>query len=116
MKKLQDKVLADLALCVEEAGFEPVLALHHSNAGHISVQRKMDTVAVYGRIVFGFDYPNFTFSIHVDGQPVLSQPPRKGYYNFYMRDDERDKYAHFRGVLIAQLGHMAKKWGVHASP
>ena len=107
---MQDKVLADIISVIEDAGLEAINCPVYANTGRISVQRKGE-VGEYGSVGYDFQnsWGNMTFSIAIQSKKVLSQPPRLGYFDFYMDYSSADSYRNFRKVLFSSVTELALK-------
>jgi hypothetical protein len=107
---IQEKVLADIISVIEDNGFEAVTCPNWANTGRISIQQKGE-IGEHGSVSYDFQnaWGNMTFSIAIQSKKVLSQPPRLGYFDFYMDYSSADSYRNFRKVLFSSLTELALK-------
>lgn len=107
---MQEKVLADIISVIEDTGFEAVTCPKWANTGRISIQQKGE-IGEHGSVSYDFQssWSTMTFSITIDNNKVLSQPPRLGYFDFYMDYSRADSYRNFRKVLFSSVTELALK-------
>ena len=83
MRTMQQKYLERLEKIAEFNGFEAVQVAAYGNIGTVFIQTK-DSVATEAEVHYNFQTGTVTFTLTVRGNKVLSQPPREGYFDFYM--------------------------------
>ena len=66
---------------------ECTISYDYSNCGTVNIHRH-DEVTPFARVHFNFQSGYYTLQLEVNGTLVQSQPGRKGYYDFYQKNNE----------------------------
>ena len=114
MSQAQKKILGIVRDQIKRAGLETVDKPQWANTGaiHIEVPGAFGSKA---KVVYSFQDSTFTLSIYLtkDGREVgvPSQPPRQGYFDFYMKYSEESLFAQFQRTLQETLDKVAREVG-----
>lgn len=101
---MQKKALHDIMRTIAAAGYEAIVCYDWANMGHVSIQLP-DEVGEIGSVRFDFQngWSTMKFEITMNGIKVMSQPPRSGYYDFYMKYTDIEAYKRFKATLTDVL-------------
>lgn len=107
---IQTKVLGVISDLAPKYGLEALKVPQWANTGKLSFQHPQQVGELLS-VGYEFQSDTMTFTITVGARRVLSQFPREGYYDFYMRHQSIAEFNTFVAKLEAELKPLAAKLG-----
>ena len=101
----QSRFLNDIVKAITDSGYIATVDYNFSNTGKLSIQDPA-VIGELGSVGFNFQSDYVTFDITILGDRLLSQPPRKGYFDFYIKHTDIAGYKNFRSRLVSALETM----------
>ena len=98
----QSKTLNIINSMIEKYGFESIKVSEYANTGKLSIQ-KSNRFGELGKITYDFQSDTLTLSITIGNKQIMSQPPRKDYFAFYMRHSDVRAFENFLSSLESEL-------------
>lgn len=103
---MQKKVLAQITMIIEQLGFEVINKKEWANTGRLSIQ-KLNEFGELGKVRYDFQSDSIMLSIEINGQKLLSQPPRLNYYDFYFSYSDVAVFNRFVNTLKDGLSKLS---------
>jgi len=107
---IQTKTLGVITDLAPKYGLEALKVSQWANTGKLSFQHPQQVGELLS-VGYEFQSDTMTFTITVGQRRVLSQPPRQGYHDFYMRHQNVGEFTAFVARLEAELKAVATKIG-----
>ena len=112
MKSFQQRCLDAIEEKAAALRLDCTQVSNFANTGSVLVHFHGGSAKVIGRIDYSFDAGYYRLKIYVDEKPVLSQPPREGYFDFYQANDAPTKFWDaLAEALVRMKRESMKKWG-----
>jgi hypothetical protein len=118
----QKKVLGIITQAIVDNGLDPVHRGRFANTGSVGIQLSTKPVDI-ALVNYDFQDGTMKFSIYVKSSTgamvgVQSQPPRKDYFDFYLKYEDERGYDRFHTTLMQELKKLRPKQprGVQAPP
>ena len=108
MRTMQQKYLKRVETLAEDNGYEAVQVADYGNTGTIYIQQE-NSVSSDAEVYYNFQSGTVTFTITIRGIKMPSQPPREGYFDFYMNYSDNNAVNNFFKRLSRLLNDIKVK-------